>query len=473
MRVHGAHPPLLVLLLAILLGAYAWEGCSPRPPAGRRPVDEDWTTWTGTKEKKGERGRAARGEARNPPGDRAKVEERAERGRPIGPLRVALRIDAPSLEVTLPAGGSVRWEGGDLALGEGGSAKFAAAGGSIEMRGPTQPRTLPSPVTISSDRAMPFELEGKPYAGTLTLVAAGAGLVAVNGIGVEDYLRGVVPWEIGWLTEERVEALKAQAVAARTYALGRVAVAEDGALWDLVATESDQVYRGLERTSAAVDRAVEETAGVVAVYDGALIRSYYSSTCGGRTSSVPDVWFDREPAPYLRSVRDGPGGSDSPARAFCRESSHFQWKERWKGEEIADLVRNLAAEKGQGPASLGRLRDVRIEDRGESGRVLHTLFETEHGDIRVDGDRVRWVLRRPGGAGILRSAWIDLHIKLSGRFVSEIVAEGRGHGHGVGMCQWGAIGMAAEGYTYEEILRHYYHGVRLETATRALLRAAR
>ncbi|RPJ40974.1 MAG: SpoIID/LytB domain-containing protein, partial [Candidatus Latescibacterota bacterium] len=452
----------LFLAAAVLAAAFLVPAsCTPRPPAGR-PNDE-WTTWTGKKE------------ARPGPAPKPAEKERArghprrfEGGRPLGPLRVALRIDALALEVTLPRGGRIAWEGGEIPIGEGGSVRFALSEGAVELRGPTEPRVLPSPVHVLPDGAEPWLLERKPYAGTLSLVAGKGGLVAVNGIGLEDYLRGVVPWEIGWLPAERVEALKAQAIAARTYALSRVAVAEEGSLWDLVATESDQVYRGLERTDPVVDRAIDETAGLVAVHDDELIRAYYSSTCGGRTAPVPDVWIDREPAPYLRSVRDAPGGSDSPSRAYCRDSPHFRWKERWKGEEIDAVLRNLAAEKGQGPAALGRLRDVRIEETGETGRALRTVFETERADLLVEADRIRWVLRRPGGAGILRSAWITLDVKRSKGFVVEIVAEGRGHGHGVGMCQWGAIGMADEGHRFEEILRHYYKGVRLEEASRAL-----
>ena len=93
--------------------------------------------------------------------------------------------------------------------------------------------------------------------------------------------------------------------------------------------------------------------------------------------------------------------------------------------------------------------------------------------MRIGGDRVRWVLRRPKDKGILRSTWFTLKIKRSEGFVTEIVAEGRGHGHGIGLCQWGAMGMAEEGYRYDEILRHYYPGVRFGTASPKLLAAGR
>jgi len=454
----------LALAAALLVSL---GGCSPRPPAGSRPTDEGWTTRSGVGKK--------RDTERERPGREDPARHgKPDGGRPIGPLRVALRMDAPSLEAGLPSGGLLRWTGGEIAVAEGSLLRFAlSAGGGIEMRGRFDPIAVPSPVSVLPERAEPFTLEGNPYAGTLVFVASERGLSAINGIGLEDYLRGVVPWEIGWLSEKRLEALKAQAVAARTYALGRVAAAAEDAPWDLVATESDQVYRGLERTDAVVDRALEETAGVILSYEGALVRAYYSSTCGGRSAPVEEVWFNREPAPYLRSTGDGPDGSEAPARAFCRESPHFRWTERWKGSDLVEIVRNLAAEQGMSPERLGRLRDVRIEEVGRSGRVLSTLFVTEKADVRIGGDRVRWVLRRPRGGGILRSAAFTLHVKRSGRLAVEIVAEGRGNGHGVGMCQWGAIGRADEGHRYEEILRHYYPGARLEHATRKHLEESR
>jgi stage II sporulation protein D len=460
-----------VLLLSLAFALAILDGCSPRPPARHAP-DDEWVTMTGTTRKKEARGREKPRER----GEEALAIETEAEGpdgaRPVPPLRVAIRIDAPSSEACLPSGGSVRWPGGEIVVPEGAVLRFSGAAGTVEIRGAGDSRAVSSPVQLLPDRAEPFTLEGKPYPGTLAIVSTGIGLTAVNAVGLEDYLRGVVPWEIGWLPERRIEALKAQAVAARTYALGRVAAVADTLLWDLVATESDQVYRGLERTDPVVDRAIEETAGVVATYEGDLVRTYYSSTCGGRTAPVPDVWPDREPAPYLRSVGDGPGG-DAGARAFCSGSPHFRWRERWKGDAIESILRNLAQEKKIERSKLGRLRDVRVEEKGASGRVLATMFVTEGGDIRVGGDRVRWILQRPGGSGILRSSWFALEVKRSGRFVRELTAEGRGHGHGVGMCQWGAMGMADEGFRYDEILPHYYPGSRLEAVAPRSLRKTR
>lgn len=392
-----------------------------------------------------------------------------DRGRPPAPLRVALQIDAPDISARVEEGALLRWEGGEARIVSGETVRFEAArDGHILVQKSGSAAPLPGPVTLLPDRGAPFTLEGTPYGGTLVVISLPDGLTAVNGIGMEEYLRGVVPWEIGWLSDDRIEALKAQAVAARTYAYTRAG--RPGELWDLVATESDQVYKGLTRTDPVVDKALRETAGIVATFRGKLIRTYYSSTCGGRTAPLTDVWFKRKGAPYLRGVADGPGRSTSRSRSFCRESPYFNWTERWSGEgEMLEIVRRLAVEKKLDAGRLGRLRNVRIEKTGRSKRILSVLFETDGEKVRVAGDRVRWVLQRSGGNGILRSTWFTLRTKRSGGFAVEIVAEGHGYGHGIGMCQWGAMGMADEGYSYDRILRHYYPGASLRRATRKLI----
>ncbi len=380
----------------------------------------------------------------------------------IAPLKVALAINASSVDLSLDEGGRVIWEGGSRSLGAGEEVSLdAGAGGRIDLSRGESVLALAPVASILPDASSTFLFNGTRYGGTLDIFHDGAALIVLNRIGLEEYLRGVVGWEIGFLPEEKIEAAKSQAVAARTYALTRVLASEE--LWDLKGDESDQVYRGLRNTSDLIDRAIRETAGVVATYRGELLRTYYSSTCGGRTAPLEEVWFEREGAPYLKGVPDGVGRRFDPERAFCRASPRFAWTEEWTGEAaVASIVQNLAVEIGQTAEEIGQLYNIEVVKRGRAGRIFTTRFTTDAGEIDVGGDRVRWVLRRMSDGGILRSTWVDLKVERTAGRVSAVTADGRGFGHGIGMCQWGAMGMSEAGYSFAQILKHYYPGAHLE-----------
>lgn len=380
----------------------------------------------------------------------------------LAPLKVAIAEDAFSVELSLDNGGRVIWEEGSRSLGAGEPVTLeAGSGGKIALRRGESVLVLAPVASVQPDAGSSFRLNGTRYGGTLDIFHDGASLIVLNRIGIEEYLRGVVGWEIGFLPEEKIEAAKSQAVAARTYALTRVLQSEE--LWDLLGDESDQVYRGLEKTTDVIDRAIEETAGVIATYRGELLRTYYSSTCGGRTAPLEEVWFEREGAPYLMGVPDGVGRRFDPDHAFCRASPRFRWKEEWSGgPDIASIVSNLALETERPVEELGRLHNIEVVKRGRAGRLFTTRFSTDAGDIDIGGDRVRWVLRRMSDGGILRSTWVDIKVERSGDLVTAVTAEGRGFGHGIGLCQWGAMGMAEAGYNFTQILKHYYPGARLE-----------
>jgi stage II sporulation protein D len=306
----------------------------------------------------------------------------------------------------------------------------------------------------------PLRANGRPYRGAISVTPAGTRTVRiVNHVEIEDYLLGVVPAEIGHRAESEIEAVKAQAVAARTYALA--ALGQYGAAgFDLFATAQDQVYAGVAGEDSVAARAVRETAGLVLLSRGELARAYYSSTCGGRTAAVTEVW-DKPPAPYLR------GGADRSARrgseaAFCAASPYFAWTEEWDAPALdRTLAAHLHEEVELGGKPAGHLTGIKVITRGRSGRVVDLELRTTTGRHVVSGDRIRWVLRRDAqGDPILRSTLIrvDRVERKAGR-VRRLVISGRGNGHGVGMCQTGAIGMAEIGYSFRDILRHYYRSV--------------
>jgi stage II sporulation protein D len=283
---------------------------------------------------------------------------------------------------------------------------------------------------------------------------------------MEDYLRGVLPHEIGRLSSQTIEAGKAQAVAARTYALSYIGRRHDQG-FDVFDTVEDQVYGGVKDEGELTDRCISETSGVVALYEGRFIRANYSSTCGGITSNIEDVWPE-PPLPWLRSVADRPenGGED-----FCQISGQYRWTDIWETQEFLEIInRTIPQHIERMPHPARRLDDVRVESRSPSGRIARLVISTDAGEFTVRGDRVRWILARPkrsvgvgGPGGILRSAFFKIAAVRSGDGTPyAVVASGGGYGHAVGMCQMGAIGMARRGYDYGRILHHYYSDVEIK-----------
>jgi stage II sporulation protein D len=248
----------------------------------------------------------------------------------------------------------------------------------------------------------PVRVDDRTYRGAVLFLAADRGITAVNLLDVETYLLGVVPLEIGaGRPENELEAVKAQAIAARTYTIRhmgrRAAQGFDG-----YGTVMDQVYGGADAEDPVSTRAVWETRGQVLVHGGRPIEAYYHSTCGGRTAALEEVW-PGEPRPYLQSVSDrrDDGGW------YCETSNRFRWSERWDQDA---LVRTLAAtfpERGVARGTVTRVDAVSVEDRTASGRVGTLRIVTNQGEHRIRGDSIRWVLRPPPHR-ILDSAAITL-----------------------------------------------------------------
>ena len=387
-------------------------------------------------------------------------------GVPVVRVLLAEEID----RVVLGADGAFRVafaEGGDppLALGAGetvevvtlgaGRVSVVRRGGGTESQG-----SLPVHV-IPDDPASVLLLDGQPYRGRMELGAGRGSILVINAVDVESYLQGVVPAEIGYLTEDVLEAVKAQAVAARTYALRRVGNGRSET-YDLLATTADQVYRGKKAEHPLANRAIRETRGVVAVYHGTLIHAYYSAACGGRTAAIRDVW-EREDAPYLRGVQCCGQGKSEAREAYCRFSPYFEWTVNWEGGELERiLTAHLPDVLGKKGMEVGEIQDLRVRGHYRCGRAKWLEIRTTRGTHKVWGDRIRWVLRQPGSEKPLWSTKFSLKVNRSRGRIREVVADGRGFGHGVGLCQEGAIQMAREGKQYEQILKHYYSGIRLD-----------
>lgn len=350
----------------------------------------------------------------------------------------ALRITHPDGTPAgrVPAGtrATVTLREGRIALGVGGGAVM-----------------LLDAATLSPEDTGFVRVGGRDYRGVVELVRASGGLVASNHLTVEDYLLGVVNAEMGRRATNELEALRAQAVVSRTVAVR--AIGRDPARgYDLLATVADQAYLGVGAELDQGHEAVGATRGMVLTWDHRVIDAFFHSTCGGQTAEPTEVFAGAGGRPYLRSVADlGPDG-----RAWCAISPRYRWQETWTGEAIEAALR---PETGDAEGSTGgRLRDVVVSGRGPTGRVQAITIYHAAGARTVQGaNRVRQVLR-PEAGGMLRSSHFTLTGTRRGESLARLVAEGQGAGHGVGLCQWGAVGRARAGARWRGILAAYFPG---------------
>jgi stage II sporulation protein D len=293
---------------------------------------------------------------------------------------------------------------------------------------------------------------GKRYRGELLITATDSGLLVVNRLDMDDYLRGVVPLEIGNRTSAEMAAVEAQAVAARTYAYKHLNGTRS---FDMYATVQDQVYGGVDAEKPLSDSAIASTRDVVVLYNGQPITTPYHSTCGGTTAGVSEVWYDQPDQPYLRPVSDKIPGTNN---FYCDPSPRFSWTQSYDAAALKAVMEKYLANYTNAPkANLGRVTDVREQGRTASGRVAALTVRTENGSYTLRGNDIRFVLRDPKGT-ILNSTLFGLSAATSGGEVTSLTLNGRGYGHGIGMCQWGAIGRARAGQNYRTILETYYPG---------------
>ncbi len=309
---------------------------------------------------------------------------------------------------------------------------------------------------LSGSSAEPVRVDARGYHGILQVLRDRTGLTIVNRVRLESYILGVVSAEMGRRSSAEQEALRAQAVVSRTYALRNLRRwGTQG--FDLYATVADQVYGGIgTETPEAVD-AVGVTKGQILTFGGAPIDAFFYSTCGGRTAEGTEVFRGAE-RPYLRSVADV-GDDGIP---YCSISPRFRWHEEWSGELLrATLARTLPLTLGVPGESVQTVSDVRISYRTGSGRVGQLTIGLPRSEIQVDGPLVRQVLR-PKSGDLLRSNAFSLIVSRERGRVTRLVADGQGSGHGVGFCQWGAVGRSRAGQDYRRILAAYYPGASLE-----------
>ncbi len=275
---------------------------------------------------------------------------------------------------------------------------------------------------------------GIAVSGLVHLLRRGKGFLVINRVDLEEYVKGVVPAEVS--STWHPEMLKAQAVAARTYALYQqmLGATRD---YDVAATVQDQVYRGKQGIDAGILRAVEDTRGLVVTFEDAPIYAAFSSTAAGLTEDAMNVWSKEYP--YLKGV-------ECP---FDLASPYYQWKSSFK---VDTLEQNL---RQQG-FSVGTIATMTPLSFSRGGRVAKLRILHSGGELILRGED----LRKAVGYTIIPST--QFAIESIGR---DVVLSGYGAGHAVGMCQWGAKELAELGYPFSTILRYYYPGTELQNMT--------
>lgn len=279
-------------------------------------------------------------------------------------------------------------------------------------------------------------------------------IFVLNLVYIEDYLKGVVPAEMGNQGLFELEALKAQSVASRTYALFKTEKNSEEK-YHLESTIIDQLYGGMEMEDTVINIAVERTKGEVITKDGNIIKAHYHACCGGSTENVEEVW-DRPGESYLKKVDD---------EDFCSWYKRYEWERVWERKDLEKvLLFSLKDFFGLLENKIGKLIDLQIIERTSSKRVEKLCIEIESETYYVSKDNIRWVLRDASDSTkILPSTLFELELKKNKKGeIDSIIIKGKGNGHGVGMCQTGAIGMARRGFFYTEILKHYYTGVEIK-----------
>ncbi len=251
-------------------------------------------------------------------------------------------------------------------------------------------------------------------------------LYAVNTLGVESYLYGVLHHEVAaWWP---MDALKAQAIASRTYALYQMSVSK-GAEYDVKSSTSSQVYGGSTTERFRTNRAVDLTRGLVLAYQGKVFPAYFHATCAGKTAAAKELW----------SI-DIPPLAGSVSCAYCRISPHYNWEARVAPADIESKL-------NKNGRPIGQVLKIAVISQTPSGRAGRLRISGTNGEAVIAAKDFRvWI-----GGNKMRSTLFRLEMR-----DDMVYFHGRGWGHGVGLCQWGTLGQSLLGKSYQEILKLYY-----------------
>ena len=394
------------------------------------------------------------------------------------PLRLCATGSKP---LDFPAGTTLTFNAkdGGMVVSDATGRELLTASAALQLQSlpPVAPPANPPAMLPAAQRPPLIDLLGptrhydgkpdRPYRGAFEICPHSEGLTVVNVLNIEDYLLGVVSSEMRF--DYPLEALKAQAVAARTYAeknIGRC-----GALgYDLDDTPGCQVYGGFFSEDPHTTQAVRETAGMVITYKAQLIDAVYASNSGGITESAEEAWG--KPVPYLVSVPDGPTAGEDPVTTPLNEKDwalYLKVVHNWFGlapdfarvesYRWVKLLTRTELEAGL-PAKyqVGTVLAITPLHRGASGRITDMRLTGSNGSVEIKTEA-----SIKNAFGKLRSSAFTIDTYYDDNGVPVVFALwGAGWGHGIGLCQVGAVSLAKQGWTFQQIIKYYYKGVSIE-----------
>lgn len=335
-------------------------------------------------------------------------------------VRVLIVSDARKLSISTPTGSVVAAGGKATRCSGPGTVSASVRDGRIWFDGKD---TGSARIRIMAPAGSQVWVAGKAYTGEVAIGVSGNTMSVINTVSIEDYVAGVVSGEMPMAWDE--DALRAQAVAARSFALSEKRIWAAGRDFDLYADERSQVYIGATRMTKAI-RAAEATRGVILVWNWNIFPAFYHSACGGRTRRGYPV-LSRENIAPLVGVKC----------SYCGDVKTV-WRKTVSSGDLKELL-----------ALPGRIKKVSVREDNVGGKVV---IEYDGGVTALSSHRLRTLV----GPRILRSPGFTVR-----RAGDSWVFTGKGFGHGVGMCQYGVRGMAAAGFNWTGILRHYYPGADL------------
>lgn len=280
---------------------------------------------------------------------------------------------------------------------------------------------------IKPDYPESIIINGRIFRGDIQLIKNNMKLSVVNYIDLEDYVKGISVRETSHYWP--IDSLKAEVIAFRTFALYKMQENKQKD-FDLTSDVYSQVYGGRTSERYRINKAVDETRGMVLTYQGKIFPAFYHATCGGHTEDASLFWNIN--IPPLKGVSCN----------FCQESPHFKWHKVLSRKEIRDALLKSGL-------TIEDIKDILILGRDKSGRITDLKIVTDKKEIKISAKDLRNIL----GPNIIKSTNFQVEV-----IEDDVVFEGFGWGHGVGLCQWGAYFMAKQGYTYEQILEYYYPG---------------